>query len=83
MYEIVLKPKAVKDLDGLPDKVYGSISIKIDGLVNDPRPHGCKKLINIDGYRIRDGNYRVLYSIDDSAKKVTVTRVLHRKDAYR
>lgn len=83
VYEVVLKPKAVKDLDNLPDRTFDTVSGKIDALSGEPRPNGCKKLINLDGYRIRAGDYRVLYSIDDVSKTITVTRVLHRKDAYR
>ncbi|MCK6438686.1 MAG: type II toxin-antitoxin system RelE/ParE family toxin [Planctomycetes bacterium] len=54
----------------------------LNDLPNDPRPHGHKKL-SVGGYRIRFGDYRLLYNIDDDAKTVYIADVLHRSDAYR
>ena len=57
---------------------------KILGLQDDPRPQGSRKLSgNLEGWRIRVGDYRVLYQIDDDAATVTIVRVKHRRDVYR
>lgn len=49
----------------------------------NPRPVGCKKLTNEEGYRIRVGNYRILYTIDDTNSSVNIYKIAHRKDVYR
>ena len=68
----------------MPGKVILNVEAKIDGLANDPRPSGCKKLQGSDNeYRIRIGNYRVIYTIADVVKIVTIIKIADRKDAYR
>lgn len=53
-------------------------------LAEDPRPHGCVKMVDTrNGYRIRFGNYRIVYTVDDENRIVTITRVAHRKEVYR
>ena len=83
MYKIILLPAAIKDLDRIEHKPFLQIKVRIDGLVTDPRPVNSLKLTNEQGYRLRSGDYRVLYRIDDPQKTVFVYRVKHRKDAYR
>lgn len=74
----------MKQLKKLPVKVRTRIQTKIDELADNPRPNGVVKLEDSDnGYRIRVGNYRVLYNIFDDVLLVTVVRVGHRKDVYR
>ncbi len=82
-YHLKIIPKARKDLDGFKGKDFDFIKKKILSLSSNPRPYGCRKLTTDDGYRIRVGNFRILYRIDDSLKEVTIYRVKYRKDAYR
>lgn len=81
-YTIVLSKKAQKQLDKLSDNIAEPILEAIGSLENDPRPHGCKKLKDRDGYRIRIGNYRVIYDIFDTELIVDVITIGHRKDIY-
>ena len=69
-------------MDKLPSIIFNRISQRILLLEEQPRSRGTKKLKGLTGYRIRVGEYRVLYSIDDIAKIVTILAVSHRKDAY-
>jgi mRNA interferase RelE/StbE len=82
-YEVSVTRKASQALARLPDTAYGRIKAAIDGLANDPRPSGCKKLGGRDGYRIRVGGYRALYRVDDQERRVEVYRVALRENAYR
>jgi len=70
-------------LDALDDAVFSRIDRKILGLGENPRPPGCKKLKGYrDPRRIRVGDWRVLYVIDDAAQLVSITRVAHRREIY-
>ena len=83
MYTVIVKKKALKELDAVPKKYYTALRDAIDGLAENPRPAGCKKLIGSDNdYRIRVGTYRILYTIEDNILTITVVKVAHRKDAY-
>ena len=79
MYELFLLPPAQKDLDGLAAAVYKRILKKLRSLSKAARPPGCLKLTGDDGYRIRVGDYRVLYRIDDKAKRIYIYRVKNRQ----
>lgn len=81
-YTIVLAPKAQKQLDKLSDHIAAPILEAIADLAEDPRPSGCKKLKGRDGYRIRIGNYRIIYEIFDTELIIDVVAVGHRKDIY-
>jgi mRNA interferase RelE/StbE len=71
-------------MDALSDALFARIDRKILALANNPRPPGCKKLKGYrDHWRLRAGDWRVVYIIDDSAKRVSITRVVHRRDAYK
>ena len=83
MYKIQIIPSAIKDLDRLDKKFFTQIKAKILALSSDPRPPYCLKLTAEEGYRLRNGNYRVLYRIDDKSKIVYIYRVKHRKESYR
>ena len=83
MYQIRILPQAQKDLDDLPSKAFTPIKNKIIQLSQNPRSSNTLKLTNNDGYRIRIGDYRVLYRIDDKSKEIFIYRVKHRKDVYR
>ena len=82
MYKIFLLPTAQKDLDEFRGKTLDILVKKINFLQENPRPHGCLKLTAEQGYRIRSGNYRIIYRIDDKKKEVFVYRIKHRKEAY-
>lgn len=84
MYRIVISKQALKDLTHLPLKVNLQISKSIEALASNPRPSGCKKLKGEKEYvwRIRVGNYRVLYNIDDRIEIVDIRKIGHRKDIY-
>jgi mRNA interferase RelE/StbE len=83
-YQIIIRKKAFKELEILPTKTIQSITQAIDDLSENPRPHGCKKLKGEEEYlwRIRVGNYRIIYSIDDTVKILDIRRIGHRRDIY-
>jgi mRNA interferase RelE/StbE len=84
MYEITFSRTARKDLAALPAQMQDRILEAIDQLRSDPRPHGCRKLQGTDNrFRIRVGDYRVIYEVHDEQVSVLIIRVRHRKDAYR
>lgn len=85
MYSIRLKKSAAKELQRLPGFAIHKISRALDGLEKDPRPAGAKKLEGISGslWRIRVGDYRIIYQIDDGIKVIEVKRIGNRKDVYR
>jgi len=82
-YSLFILPRAKKQLSDLPTQQLTIADTKIEGLREDPRPVGCKKLAERQGWRIRFGDYRILYKIDDTNKTVTVTDVGHRREIYR
>jgi mRNA interferase RelE/StbE len=82
-YRVSLTTSAEKELSDLPRKLISRMVTRIASLGGSPRPPGCKKLKGGDcEWRIRLGNYRVVYEIDDAAKTVEVTRIAHRREAY-
>ena len=83
MYGLKILPQAQKDLDRLYGKIFSKIKNKILCLIDNPRPYDAIKLTNEEGYRIRVGDYRVLYRIDDKSKGIFIYRIKHRKEAYR
>lgn len=83
MYTIIFKNKARKELLSLPNNIIIAIEEKIDALGHNPRPSGCKKLKgSANDYRIRIGNYRVIYTITDKVLTVFVIKIAHRKESY-
>jgi mRNA interferase RelE/StbE len=85
MYKIIFDKSAEKDLDKLSGEVVRRIVKVIDKLSDEPRPVGVKKLKASDEepYRVRSGDYRIVYAIAEEIKIVNVRRVRHRKDIYR
>jgi mRNA interferase RelE/StbE len=82
-YSLEIKSAAAKELDALDNALFARIDRKIMSLAENPRPSGCKKLRGYrDLWRIRVGDWRVVYIVDDSKKRVSITRVAHRKDVY-
>ena len=83
-YRVQLTPRAADELAALPPKAQRRIARKIDALAVNPRPRASKKLQGADDlYRIRSGDYRILYQIADKVLTVLVVRVGHRRDVYR
>jgi mRNA interferase RelE/StbE len=82
-YKILIKSSAAKELAKLPKKDIQRISSKIKSLSVDPRPHGCEKLSTQERYRIRQGNYRIVYSIEDDKLIVFVIKIAHRSEVYK
>jgi mRNA interferase RelE/StbE len=82
-YSVFIKPSAAKDLEALPPKDLEQIVDRIRALADDPRAPGAEKLSGQPKYRVRQGDYRIVYSIDDRGRAVRVVRIGHRKDVYR
>jgi mRNA interferase RelE/StbE len=84
MYKVILGSPVRKDLDNLQSAVYQRILAALQDLADNPRPRGCVKLVTgVGEYRLRVGDYRVLYDVDDRDHTVTVLRVKHRSKVYR
>ena len=81
-YTLTILARAKRELSKINTPYFESISEKLLSLRDNPRPHGCKKLRGRDGWRIRVGDYRVIYEIDDSKQTVVVMNIGHRKDIY-
>jgi len=82
-YKIFFKKSVEKDFKVIPKKDMKKILDRIETLAEDPRPPGCEKLAGLQRYRLRQGRYRILYSIQDDELTVWVVKVGHRKDIYR
>lgn len=83
-YRIEFLPSAVKELTALPQRRRQQIAKRIDALANDPRPPGVVPVEGRPGLlRLRSGDYRVLYRVDDAGSLVTVAKIGHRREVYR
>lgn len=83
-YRIRISKRAVKELKKLPKQVVTAIAAKIDQLSADPRPDGCKKLEAYpNAYRIRSGDYRIVYRVEDKELLIDVIRIADRKEVYK
>lgn len=82
-YSLVVKKSAERELRAIPKTDLRRITERLRGLRSKPRPPGCEKLSGQDHYRIRQGDYRTVYAIDDDARVVTLVKVGHRRDVYR
>ena len=81
-YSIEIKRTAAKELEALPLKNRRRIVAKIRKLAADPRPAGCEKLAGDVKYRVRQGDYRILYSVDDQDGVIVIVKIGHRRDVY-
>jgi mRNA interferase RelE/StbE len=82
-YSLLVKRSAVKELQALPTKDRRRVVRRLQALADDPRPQGCEKLAGLELYRVRQGDYRVLYEVSDAEKSVTIVKVGNRRDVYR
>ncbi len=82
-YKIVFARSARKELENLPKSIVQRIIPKIEDLAKSPRPSGCRKIKGaFDLWRIRVGDYRIVYSVSDTTRTVDVIRIRHRRNAY-
>ena len=82
-YRVLFKESVWKDFNSVPKKDLKKILKRIEQLSENPRPSGCEKLTGKDRYRLRQGRYRIIYSIQDDELTVWIVKVGHRKDVYR
>lgn len=84
MYHVEFKEHVVKSLLDFPPKIFKQVVMKALLLQKNPRPQDCKALKGMkDAYRVDQGEYRILYSIDDKEKNVLIAKIAHRSDVYR
>ena len=83
VYSIFFKDSVRKDLDFIPENDLQRIIERIGSLAGNPRPIGCEKLTGQEKYRLRQGNYRIIYSIQDSHLTIWVVKIGHRREVYR
>jgi len=82
-YSLRFRASVAKDLRNIPKRDVTRILRRIERLTDDPRPRGCEKLSGQECYRVRQGQYRILYEIKDDILIVTVVKVRHRREVYR
>ena len=82
-YEIAIKKSAAKELESIPRKDLQRIIKRIRSLAKDPRPHGSQKLSGQEQYRIRQGDYRIVYDVEDKDKLIDIVKIGHRREIYR
>lgn len=82
-YKVYFKESVEKDFTAIPKKDLVKILRRIRALSENPRPSGCEKLTGRERYRVRQGRYRIVYSIEDEVLTVWIVKVGHRKDVYR
>ena len=83
MYRVGLSPAALREARRLPPREKERIDRALAELAENPRPSGVRKLRGMEGYRLRVGDYRILYEVDESVEEVTVWRIMSRSDVYR
>jgi len=83
VYKVYFKASVERDFTTIPKKDLKNILKRIEGLAENPRPSGCEKLTGQERYRLRQGRYRIVYSIQDDKLTVWVVKVGHRKNIYR
>jgi mRNA interferase RelE/StbE len=82
-FELRLKPSVAKDLHGIPQEDVRRILARIETLRENPRPPGSEKLSGQERYRVRQGNYRILYTVADAEVVVEIVKIGHRREVYR
>lgn len=82
-YSVIIQRRAQKQIARLPTNIQDRIEKSLQALSDEPRPRGSHKLQGREGWRIRVGDYRVVYELDDTAREVLIVTLGHRKDIYR
>jgi mRNA interferase RelE/StbE len=82
-YELVVRPSVYRDVKGIPPRELKRILERMEALRVDPHPANSVKLSGQESYRIRQGNYRIIYEIEDARRVVVVSKVGHRREIYR
>lgn len=82
-FELWFKPSVAKDLRGIPKTEVRRLLRRVEALRDEPRPTGCEKLTGRELYRLRQGVYRIVYSVDGAAVVIEVIKVGHRREVYR
>jgi mRNA interferase RelE/StbE len=82
-YNLVTKKSAERELRAIPKQDLRRVVMRIQGLAHQPRPTGCEKLSGQERYRIRQGDYRIVYAVDDEQRTVEIVKIGHRRDVYR
>jgi mRNA interferase RelE/StbE len=82
-YRVFLRKSAADELGCIPKKDLSRVIERIRSLENDARPPGCEKLSALERYRVRQGDYRIIYAVDDDARTVDIVRIGHRSEVYR
>jgi mRNA interferase RelE/StbE len=82
-YKILIKPSAVKEIEAIPKRDRLRIIGRIQGLSGDPKPPGSEKLSGRDKFRLRQGIYRIVYSVNDDEPSLLIVKIGHRKEVYR
>jgi len=82
-YSIFVKKSAERELRQIPKSELNRILSRIKRLMHTPRPTGCEKISDQERYRIRQGDYRIVYSVDDERKRIDVVKIGHRREVYR
>ena len=82
-YTVRVKDSAERELRRLPQKDNQRVINRLQGLASAPRPPGCVRLAGEDSYRVRQGDYRIVYTVDDQNRIVLVTKIRHRREVYR
>jgi mRNA interferase RelE/StbE len=83
VYKIYFRESVEKDFVSIPKKDLVKILDRIRGLADNPRPSGCEKLTGQERYRVRQGRYRIVYSVQDDTLTIWIVKFGHRKDIYR
>jgi mRNA interferase RelE/StbE len=82
-YKIFFRQSVLKDLAKIPKRELQRIIKRIENLATDPRPRECEKISGQDRFRIRQGSYRIVYSVQDDELTIWVVKIGHRRDIYR
>jgi mRNA interferase RelE/StbE len=82
-YSVAIKRSAERELRKTPRQDLRRVVTRIQGLAREPRPPGCEKMSGEERYRVRQGDYRIVYAVDDEARTVEVVKIGHRREVYR
>ena len=82
-YKLLIKRSAARELRAISPPDLGRVIVRIRRLASDPRPPGSEKLSGQQRYRVRQGDYRIVYAVDDESRTVTVVKIGHRREGYR